>query len=110
MKPISHRQRYAQARARVRLDVAFRLAEQRMLKVIADETTEMVFGFMMNAAADLPPEMVEKVRMILRAFRADREHCTRKIVEIRRRQLQVLLQDEPFFHGAITRFTRWSKN
>ena len=83
-----------------------------MLKVIADETTEMVFGFMMNAAADLPPEMVTQVRDILRAFRNDREICTRKIIEIRRRQLQVLLQDEPLplsFHEAVARFARWAK-
>jgi hypothetical protein len=79
-----------------------------MLKVIADETTEMVFGFMMDAAADLPSETVARVRGILRAFRDDREACTRKIVEIRRRQLLVLLQDEP--QPVVRFFERWSKN
>lgn len=78
-----------------------------MLKVIADETTDMVFGFMMDAAADLPPETVEQVRAILRAFRNDREVCTRKIVEIRRRQLAVLLQGEP--QPATRWFRRWAR-
>lgn len=107
MPRISDRQQLAQARARIRLDAAFQHAEQKMLKVIKEETDDLVFGFMMNAAADLPPETVEQVRAILRAFRNDREVCTRKIVEIRRRQLWVLLQDEPL--PVVRFFSRWAK-
>lgn len=79
-----------------------------MLKVIADETSDLVFGFMMDAAADLPPAKVAQVQMILQAFRTDRETCMRKIIEIRRRQLWVLLQDEP--PSWVQFYARWSKN
>lgn len=113
MPRINDRERIAQVRARTRLDAALQSAEQAMLKVIAAETSDMVFGFMMDAAADLPPAKVEQVRSILRAFRYDREACTRKIVEIRRRELSVLLQDEPqplrWVGGRIQFFARWAK-
>lgn len=108
MARISNRERRAQALARVRLDAALQQAEQKMLKVIAEETSEMVFGFMMDAGAILQPEKIAQVRAILRAFRNDREICTIKIIEIRRRQLAVLLQDEPL-PTAIERFARWAK-
>jgi hypothetical protein len=105
--PISERERRAQAMARIRLDNAFVRAEQKMLEIIAKETEDIVFGFMMDAG-DLSPATVAKVRAIFQAFRLDREICMRKIVEIRRRQLAVLLQDEP---APITQyFPRWSKN
>jgi hypothetical protein len=108
MARISNRERRAQALARVRLDAAFQQAEQKILKIIAEETTEMVFGFMMDAGAILQPEKIAQVRAIIRAFRNDREICTSKIVEIRRRQLSVLLQDEPP-PTTIARFARWAK-
>ena len=83
-----------------------------MLEVIARETEEILFGFVMDAG-DLPPEKIKQVRAILQAFRNDREVCTRKIVEIRRRELAVVLKDEPqplrWVGGQIQFFARWAK-
>jgi hypothetical protein len=107
MTRLNHRREFAQAQAYHRLDTAFEQAGQKMLAVIKDMTTDMVFGFMIDAA-DLPRDKVEQVRAILRAFRNDREVCTRKAFEIKRRQIAVLLQNEPA--PGVQRFKRWSSN
>lgn len=104
-KKITDRERIAQANARIRLDKALLAAEEKMLKVIEAETKDLVFIFMMDAK-DLSPEKIAKVRALLQSFRRDREHCTSKVVAIKRRELAVLLTDEP--QPGVQFFPRWS--
>lgn len=77
-------------------------------KLLVEESQDMAFMLAMEGG-DLPPSKLKEVRQLLSAFRSEREMATKKAIEIQRRQLSVLLQDEPERPLVIRFFARWSR-